>query len=58
MYYSGKTLKWWTHGSFSEKLKAVLEEAGYDAKKYPCHLFRQEGASFEQVSKVYPSWLV
>ena len=45
-YYSGQTLKWWSHSTFSDNLKLLLLEAGYDAKRYTCHSFRRGGASF------------
>ena len=39
-------MKWWSHTTFTDRLREVLEEAGYDPKKYSCHSFRRGGASF------------
>ena len=46
LYYKGSELAWWTHTSFSERLRDVLDMCGYDSKLYSCHSFRRGGASF------------
>ena len=45
-FYKNSTLRWWSHSTFTDRLKKVLSEAGYDAKLYSCHSFRRGGASF------------
>jgi len=41
-----KKIVWWTHASFTARLRALLEEVtGYKAGSYSCHSFRRGGAS-------------
>ena len=38
-------VKWWTHSTFTSRLRKLLLQIGYNATEYSCHSFRRGGAS-------------
>lgn len=42
--HKGK-LSWWTHSTFTAKLRELLSLCGYPAGEYSCHSFRRGGAT-------------
>ena len=45
-YRCGNQVRWWTHESFTKKLRTLLFRAGYNSKRYTGHSFRRGGATY------------
>ena len=42
-YREGGSIRWWTHRSFTTRLRSLLKKAGYKSDLYSCHSFRRGG---------------
>ena len=44
-YRENGVVRWWTHKTFTNRLRCLLKRAGYKSDLYSCHSFRRGGAS-------------